>query len=190
MTSPREAVAARFLALNGEHPMTPADDAYVDEHFATFDEVCAGRRETPEDLRAHILAGRLPLPGYLRSDGAEIVHRDYLVLPDRHGFPGLPELFGAEFPAYISGRYVCLKSVTPEGIRRKDELVEMIEGLLSDPRPSDEAWPADLRAAVDELDGLEPPFTAYDRLRFGGPVSRDRCIDDVRRKYPAATLAR
>jgi hypothetical protein len=31
---------------------------------------------------------------------------------------------------------------------------------------------------------LEPPFAAYDRLRFGGPVSRDTCIDAIRERFP------
>jgi hypothetical protein len=37
---------------------------------------------------------------------------------------------------------------------------------------------------VGRLDAIEPPFTGYDRLWFGGPVSRDTCIDAVREKYP------
>ncbi|MEV0644662.1 DUF6058 family natural product biosynthesis protein [Phytomonospora sp. NPDC050363] len=188
MTGPRETVAERFLALNGDHPMTPADDAYVTEHYATLDEICAGRRETPDELREHILAGRLPLPGYLRSDGAEMVHRDYLALPDEHGLHALPEIFGDEYPAYLSGRYVCLKSVTAANIRRKDELVVAIEAGTADPRPADGVRRDELRALVDELDLLEPPFTDYDRLRFGGPVSRDRCIVAVRRDHLGATL--
>ena len=39
-------------------------------------------------------------------------------------------------------------------------------------------------AQPDELDELEPPFTAYDRLRFAGPVSRDTLITAVRRDFP------
>jgi hypothetical protein len=31
---------------------------------------------------------------------------------------------------------------------------------------------------------VELPFTAYDRLRFGGPTSRDTLIDAVRTRYP------
>ncbi|HEY1175134.1 MAG TPA: DUF6058 family natural product biosynthesis protein [Phytomonospora sp.] len=118
-----------------------------------------------------------------------MVHRDYLALPDEHGVDALPEVFGLEFLAYTSGRYVCLKSVTPDTIRAKDRLVVAIEALLAAPKPGDAAWIAELHAAVDELDELEPPFTMYDRLRFGGPVSRDRCIDAVRRDHPRTTLA-
>jgi hypothetical protein len=46
------------------------------------------------------------------------------------------------------------------------------------------AWLAELHALVDELDALEPPFAPYDRLRFGGPISRDTLIDDVRARFP------
>ncbi|GIG63830.1 DUF6058 family natural product biosynthesis protein [Phytomonospora endophytica] len=185
----REAVAGYFISRNGEHPMTPADDTYVTAYFATLDEVTAGRDETSDDLRRHILAGRLPLPGYLRSDGTEMVPPDYLRLPDEHGIDALPEVFGLEFLAYTSGRYVCLTSVTPANIRAKDRLVVAIETLTAAPKPDDAGWLAELHAAVDELDELEPPFTLYDRLRFGGPVSRDRCIDAVRRDYPGTTLS-
>ncbi|MFE6855962.1 hypothetical protein ACFVDH_34860, partial [Streptomyces sp. NPDC057674] len=34
------------------------------------------------------------------------------------------------------------------------------------------------------LDALEPAFTAYDRLRFGGPTSRDTCVDAPRALFP------
>jgi hypothetical protein len=36
-------VAARYLEINGRHPMTPADDAYVSRHFVTLEELCVGR---------------------------------------------------------------------------------------------------------------------------------------------------
>ncbi len=39
---------------------------------------------------------------------------------------------------------------------------------------------AGIKALVDELDELEPEFTAYDRLRFDGPVSRDTYINSFR----------
>ena len=189
MSELNASVIERFVNINGDHPMTPADDAYVTEHYATLDEVTAGRPETADELRRHMLDGRLPMASYIRSDGAEMVHRDYLELPDKHGLDALPELFGAEYASYIKGQYVCLKSVTPDNMRRKSHLVTHIEALVADAQPDDAAWCADLRSSVDELDSLEPPFTAYDRLRFEGPVSRDRCIDAVRRDFPGATLS-
>lgn len=113
-------LAARFREVNGDHPMTAADDAYVSAWFTDLEDLCRAGGRDADQVRRQMLAGGLPLPGYLRSDGAEMVPS---------------ELFG---------------------------LAEQAGGL----------------------DALEPPFTAYDRLRFAGPVSRDRCIDAVRARYP------
>jgi hypothetical protein len=41
---------------------------------------------------------------------------------------------------------------------------------------------AQLKEQVDELDLLEPDLTAYDTLRFGGPVSRETHITAVRER--------
>jgi hypothetical protein len=57
---------------------------------------------------------------------------------------------------YLSGQYVCLTETTPQL----------------------------LHTLVDELDAQTAEFTAYDRLRFGGPVSRDTLINDVRMACP------
>src|SRR5262245_55729838 len=133
MTELAARVAAKYVEVNGEHPMTPADDAYVDRHFVTLDGLCVGRDETPDEIRAHMLAGRLPLPSYLRSDGTEMVPSDLLDLADRAGgLDRLPSWFqatwddrdlaAAEWRSYLSGRYVCLRSVRPDTIIRKDEL--------------------------------------------------------------------
>jgi hypothetical protein len=59
-----------------------------------------------------------------------------------------------------------------------------IEAHLADPRVDESEWLANLHRLVDELDELEPPFAPYDRVRFGGPISRDRLIDLVRERYP------
>ena len=93
-----------------------------------------------------------------------------------------------EWDDYLSGRYVCLRSVTPENMRRKNELVEAISRELAAPVVDSEEWLERLHLLVDELAELEPPFAPYDRLRFGGPVSRDTLIDDVRRQYPRLAL--
>ena len=109
-------VAARYHEVNGTHPMTGVDDAYVDQHFVTLDELCVGRTETPDQIRAHMLSGRLPLPSYLRSDGTEMVPPDLLELADRAGgVSRLPEWFKSrwvdrskaadEWRSYLSGRY-------------------------------------------------------------------------------------
>ncbi|MGY0465481.1 DUF6058 family natural product biosynthesis protein [Kitasatospora sp. cg17-2] len=194
----RARVARRYLEVNGEHPMTEADDAYVDRHFAALEPLCARHGQDPDEVRGHMLDGRLPLPGYLRSDGTEMVAPDLLELVDEAGgLAKLPDWFrghwadreeGAEeYESYLSGQNVCLHRLHPVTMRRKAELVRGITEALG--RPADgrsDRLPdlSALHALVDELDALEPPFTAYDRLRFGGPVSRDTCIDAVRRDHP------
>ncbi len=200
MTSTRleAAIAARFVATNGDHPMTPDDDAYVSEWFTPLEELATQAGQAADELRQLVLSNRLSLPSYIRSDGAQMVPHDLLELPRRAGgFDQLPEYFAMQFDdpvkgvsewdGYLAGHYVCLRSVNPENMKRKDELVEAIETQLARPRPDSTAWLEHLHALVDELDGLEPPFAPYDRLRFGGPVSRDRLIDDVRERFPAAS---
>jgi hypothetical protein len=141
-----------------------------------------------------MLADRLPLPSYILPDGAQMVHADYLALLDAAGGPEeLPAWFarhwddpatGAEIWAeYLSGGFVCLKSVSPATIQAKVALVTAIDARLERPAPHDLGWLRELHVLVDSLDAIEPPFAQYDRLRFGGPVSRDRCIEDVRRAY-------
>jgi len=84
----------------------------------------------------------LPLPSYLRSDGVEMVPADLLDLGDRAGgIDRLPLWFQSvwadrakaaeEWRAYLSGRYVCLRSVRPDTIVRKDELVSAIAEALA-----------------------------------------------------------
>ncbi|KJY29079.1 DUF6058 family natural product biosynthesis protein [Streptomyces sp. NRRL S-495] len=197
--TPRARLARRYLDVNGEHPMTEADDAYVDRHFAPLEPLCARHGRDPDEVRGLMLAGRLPLPGYLRSDGTEMVAPDLLELVDEAGgLEKLPDWFrghwedreeGAEeYESYLSGQNVCLHRLHPVTMRRKAELVRGITEALGRPAttgPSERLSDLlALHALVDELDALEPPFTAYDRLRFGGPVSRDTCIDAVRRDHP------
>jgi hypothetical protein len=187
------AVAARFAAVNGVHPMTREDDAYVDEWFAPLGEVAADA----DEARRLMLANRLPLPSYVRSDGTEMVPRDLFALAERAGGTELlPAWFAAQFDtavdaleswdAYLAGHWVCLRSVTPENMRRKEELVTAIGALLAEPQPESNEWLARLHREVDALDELEPPFAPYDRLRFGGPVSRDRLIDEPRARFPGS----
>jgi hypothetical protein len=189
------AVAARFDAVNGPHEMTPADDAYVTTWYVPLEELATAGGHPADELRRLMLANRLPLPSYIRSDGVQMVARDLLGLLQEAGGPeGLPQWFAGhwdsaeqaviEWDDYLSGRYVCLRSVTPENMRRKNALIEAISGELAAPDPASKKWLERLHVLVDELAELEPPFAPYDRLRFGGPVSRDTLIDDVRRQYP------
>ena len=192
----RAEVARRYRQVNGAHPMSAADDEYVNRQFATLTAVCAGRAETPDDVRAAMLSGWLPLPSYLRSGGTEMVPADLLDLADdAGGVDQLPDWFIRQWPtaeqgaeewdAYLSGQYVCLRCVTPANIQRKTALVTAIEQALAQPQPGLASWLEQLHAQVDELDALEPPFAPdYDWLRFGGPTSRSQCIDDVRDRFP------
>ena len=107
------AVRDRFVAVNGDHPMTDEDDAYVREHFVAA---------TPEAME-QMLAGRLPLPSYVLSDGTPMVPAAHGELAEVAG--GVDRLhdwfvaFWADDPAtgeaewehYLSGQYVCLREV-------------------------------------------------------------------------------
>jgi hypothetical protein len=201
VTALAAAVSVRYEAVNGRHPMTAEDDAYVSSWYVTLDELAHAHGTDPDELRRLMLANRLPLPSYIRSDGAQMVARDLLELAEEAGgLDRLPEWFAGQWPSpaeavrewddYLSGRYVCLRSVRPAVMQRKNELCAAIEEELRQPAPGDEAWLARVHALVDELDAIEPPFAPYDRLRFGGPVSRDRLIDDVRRRFPAPAPSR
>ena len=94
-----------------------------------------------------------------------------------------------EWDAYLSGQYVCLHSVTPATIQRKDHLATAIKAASQEPDAGSRQWSARLHALIDELDALEPSFTAYDRLRFGGHTSRDICIDAMRARFPRGGAA-
>lgn len=188
-------VAQRFVRVNGAHPMTSADDAYVNAYLVPLETLAARHAVEPDQARAHILAGLLPLPGYLRTDGTEMLPANYFaVVEQAGGAERLESWFRAQWPTpqdadtqwadYVNGHYVCLREPVPEGMRRKDELVDQIALQLVDPKPASDRWCATLHSLVDELDALEPPFAPYDRLRFGGPVSRDRSITEVRNVFP------
>jgi hypothetical protein len=157
--------------------LTPEDVAYVTAHFVAL---------TDDRVRAEIAAGRLPKPAYVLPDGTEMVAPDHLALVERAGgIDALPDWFAARAPGewddYLGGEYaVCLRTVAPETILRKGELMDAIDALLEeDPPPL-----APLHAAIDELDALLRPFAPYDRIRFGGPVSRDRYVTALRERYP------
>ena len=191
------AVEVRFYALNGDHRMSAEDDAYVSEWYVPLEELADEAGLDADDVRRLMLTNRLPLPSYIRSDGVQMVARDLLDLAGAAGGADrLPEWFAdhwnsprqalSEWDAYLSGQYVCLRSVTPTNMKRKDELVAAVGAALASPEPQSREWLDDIHALVDELDALEPPFAPYDRLRFGGPVSRDRLITAVRDQFPRA----
>ncbi|MFF1834782.1 DUF6058 family natural product biosynthesis protein [Streptomyces sp. NPDC058231] len=196
-TDLKQQLVERFREVNGDHPMTDADDAYVSAQFIDLENLCAVHGSDSDVVRRLMLGQRLPLPAYLRSDGAEMVPVDLFALADEAG--GVDQLEAwfnarwtdpvsgkAEWNAYLSGRYVCLHSVTPASMQRKDYLTTAISAAANEPDAGSAQWAERLHALIDELDSLEPAFSAYDRLRFGGPTSRDTCIDAMRARFPRA----
>lgn len=185
--------------------LSAADVEYIRAGFVDLDELCRRTSRDAAAVRADIEAGLLPGASYVLDDGTEMVPPDYFVLVDDAG--GVDRLHDAfvqrlqraaaadpeppsdaeeEWQAYLSGEYgVCLKHVTPENIVRKGALVARIEQLLAGPDPDGADWPGRLREAVDELDALERQFAAFDKVRFGGPSSRERLITAARTAYPA-----
>ncbi len=88
----RSAVESRFYAVNGIHPMTAEDDSYVTEWYIPLESLAQRAGVDASELRRLMLANRLPLPSYIRSDGAQMVARDLLELPRRAGgYEQLPE---------------------------------------------------------------------------------------------------
>jgi RimJ/RimL family protein N-acetyltransferase len=194
LTGPVEkAVHDRYLAVNGDHQMTAADDAYVREHFLAA---------TLEAMQL-MLDGRLPLPSYVLGDGTPMVPAAHGSLVEVAG--GVDRLhdwfiaFWVEDPAagerewaqYLSGQYVCLREVLPFRIKQKNERVAEAAAAVDLLRrdPHDPIARGMLGEAVDGviavpgLDALLLPMTAYDRLRFGGPTVRETWVDAPRREF-------
>ena len=185
-----------------------ADLTYVRANFSPLADASAEAGWEGDEARELIRAGRLPETSYVLDDGTEMVPPDYFELvASAGGVDALPAHFRArwvaaaaergvepsneeleeEWAGYLSGDYgVCLNRVTPEEMFRKTWLIAEIERLIGSPRPDEATWREELAQRVDELDACERPFASYDRVRFGGPVSRDRLITAVRERYLAA----
>lgn len=157
--------------------MTPDDIAYVRAEFRPLDPAAAELVER----------GVLPRAAYVLPDGTPMVPETHAVMPAdqfRERFlaaGGRAEDAEEELEAWLGGGYgACLRDPSPEAIVAKGALMTAIGALLARAEPGDAA----LRCAVDALDALERPFAAYDRERFGGPVSRDRLITAPRGRFP------
>src|SRR2546421_5490118 len=110
--------------------LTAGDVEYIRGNYFTLEELLAGRRESPDEVRALIRAGRLPLPSYTLDDGREMFPADYFVLVDQAGGPerlraeferrhaaagGSPGELEVDWEGYLSGVFaVCLRVVLPE----------------------------------------------------------------------------
>ncbi|MHB1440379.1 MAG: DUF6058 family natural product biosynthesis protein [Cuniculiplasma sp.] len=85
---------------------------------------------------------------------------------------------------FKSGLYgACLKKPEPESILEKGELIKTIKELISNSDPTSTEWRSTLREKVNSLDTIEAQFTDYDRIRFGGTVSRDIFITNVKKQF-------
>jgi hypothetical protein len=178
-------------APNAQLPASAAEDiAYVRASFVPMDDA----------VRPLVERGLLPRATYVLPDGTPMVPADHAQLLD--DADGDPESIAAcfaerlvaagadrsevedEYNAWLSGEYgACLHTTSPEAIRAKGGLMDTVSALLVRPEPESPQWRTTLRFAVDALDALERPFAAYDRERFGGPVSRDRLVTATRERF-------
>ena len=185
-----EQVRQRYRQVNGDHPMSPEDDCYVRGHFVEVPD--------PDASFDLMLADELPLPSYLLSDGTPMVPADYLEPVEWAGgvdrlrtwFLGhwpadQQDAAAEEWAAYLSGQYVCLRSVNPVTIRRKTALVEQVKAAIAalEQEPRDPTARGSLGEATSKLDDLELPMTGYDRLRFDGPLSRETWVEAPRERF-------
>jgi RimJ/RimL family protein N-acetyltransferase len=195
--SAAEVVRRRYLEVNGDHPMTDVDDAYVRGGFVP---ATAGQL----DLMA---AGLAPLPSYHLSDGTAMVAEDHDEPARVAG--GVEHLhdwfvaFWAEDPAagevawedYLAGRYAALVDANPLTIRRTARAVDLAEQSVTRLRedPRDHVARGQLGECIDGvpavpgLDALLRQMCPYDRLRGGGPTLRDRLVDAPREEFFAFT---
>ena len=182
-----------------------ADIAYVRANYGRLADVCGLAGRDAGEAQELIAQSLLPRESYRLEDGTDWYPWDLFGLIEQSGGAGaVKEVFALRcraaaaapltdddvagtWQAYLSGAYgVCLKQVAPETIVRKGGLMGEIDRLAAAPAPKDATWRRALRSAVDELDALERPFAAFDRERFGRPVSRDTHITAVRARFPEA----
>ena len=186
-------VRDRYLEVNGDHPMTPVDDAYVRAGFVPA---------TDEQL-ALMAEGRMPLPSYLLSDGTAMVPADHDELASvAGGVERLHDWFVAfwtedagageeAWEHYLSGRYAHLVEVSPVTIRRTSRAVGLAERAVSRLReePRDHLARGQLGECIDGvpavpgLDALLRPMCPYDRARHGGQTLRERLVDAPREEF-------
>jgi len=184
---------------------SPEDVAYVRRSYLSLEAVAAAeglpRAELADLVTSHVVPG----PAYLLPSGEPMFPRDLCALLRSAGTPvEVPghfrsrfvsiarchgpvsdERIDAEWESYLSGAYaVCLRQVTPETIFLKEWLVSAIEADLRAPDPESPAWRRKLCEQVEGLDALLRPFAASDRVRFGRPTSRERCVDVPRARFP------
>lgn len=186
--TPAQAVRRRYLEVNGDHPMSEVDDTYVRAGFVP----------ATDDQLALMAAGLVPLPAYLLADGTPMVHRDHLDpvawvggaerLHDWFvGYWTADQQADAEraWAAYLSGRHVGLKRVTPLTIRDRTRWTAQLDAALERlaTSPGDHVGRGMLGEAVERLEDLVLPLTTYDALRFGDRPGTWQRLQHVRRDH-------
>jgi RimJ/RimL family protein N-acetyltransferase len=159
-----------YVAVNGDHPMTEADDAYVREHFVP----------ATSDAMAAMVEGRLPLPSYVLADGTPMVPKTHAKILEDGGddphawwltwWPANDQAAAEdEWRAFLSGQYVCLQEPGPGSVRRKNKWAAQLDDALAilGERPGDHIGRGMLGEAVERLESFMLPQTPYDELRFG-----------------------
>jgi len=179
------------------------DEAYVRTWFIDLEILARTHGWEPAAIIRAIDEKRAPAPTYTLANGVRMVPPDYFALlgaPDeidtlrerfnkRYVKAALAQaptdtLLAEEWEGYISGGFgACLKDVSPESMFAKSKLIAAIKILLAAPDEKEMTWLLQLKDAVDALDALEKPFAAFDRAHYGGPVSRDLYITDVRKRF-------
>ena len=183
---------------------TTDDIAYITANFRPLSTLCRTWGFDQGAVHAEIDAGFLPHATYSFTNGRSFFPDDYFafgidISPKRRRTNFIErfkqacharQLDDASAVAegvwsdYLVGSYaVCLRLVLPETIVSKIALIAKIEGALVLPEPHSPSWREALEVWVDSLDALLRPFTAYDRVVAGRPLSRDRYVDDVRRRF-------
>lgn len=184
------------------YELTHDDAEYVKREFAPLWSLAVKRGLDMTVLLDWIAAGRMPRASYVLPVGTLMVPEDYFALMDAAGdVDSLEPWFRAQLDAecaaqgvelnphaewngYLSGEHgATLRTVTPHNVVRKHALARSLLSLLADPRPDDDAWAAELRDGVDELDGLEREFTDLDRMRFHHPPTRDSIVAAARERF-------
>ena len=178
----------------------PADIRYVAANFQTLERLCERTATTDrERVERDIERRRIPGPSYTVEDGTPYFPADYFQEQPTQAEFAMRLTHAAQerglvlsqadvcemWDAYLDGTYgMCLRHVSPETIVEKQFLLGDIEELTQAPSPQDPQWTGRLRERVNRLDELERPFTAFDRIFFGRPVSRDLWITAVHEKFP------
>ena len=181
----RREVQQRFRAVNGDHPVTAADDDYLDDLFV----------EVPGPLLAEMATGAAPLAAYLRSDGTPMMHPSLEETLAWAGGTGSLEAWfrdwyaedeaddlAADWEGFMRGRWAHLKVQRPGAARRVRRFLAQAEDAAVRLRADrkDHLARGSLGEAVARLDDLLLPETGYDRLRLGRDSLRRTWVEDLR----------